>query len=57
MYSQFMMHGQKHVKLHGYMFVVSVVLCQVEVFGQADHSFRAVLSNVTCLHVISKPQQ
>jgi hypothetical protein len=40
---------------HGYLSVVSVVFCQVEVSVRADHSSRGVLPTVVCLSVIMSP--
>jgi len=41
---------------YGWMSVVSVVCCQVEVSATADHPSRGVLPTVMCLNVIMKPR-
>ena len=42
---------------HGFLCLVSVVCCQVEVSGRGDHSPRGVLPSAVCLFVIVKPHR
>jgi hypothetical protein len=48
--------GSNLAGVHGYLSVVSVVCCQVEV-SVSDHSTRGVLPSVTCLSVIVKSRK